>query len=103
MRRIDSAEKRKRRYDDESDRVTEEDYLEHSDPCKRICSGEEGWRSSPCVSEDDIFLCMLLNVSPRPKNEEADFILIWKLSSRPPAWLQAPTAFTLRHVESNVE
>ena len=31
-RRMDSAEKRKRRYDDESDRVTEEDYLEDSDP-----------------------------------------------------------------------
>ena len=63
----------KRRYDDESDRVTEEDYLEDSDPCKSICSGEQRWPSSPCVSEDDIFLCMLLNASLRPKNKVADF------------------------------
>ena len=43
MRRMDSDEKRKRCYDDESDWVTEEDYLEDSDPCKPICSGEERW------------------------------------------------------------
>ena len=73
MRRMDSTEKRKRRYDDESDRVTEEDYLEDSDPCKSICSGEERWPSRLCVSEDDIFLRMLFNVSLRPKNEEAGF------------------------------
>ena len=47
--------------------------MEDSDPYKSICSGKERWPSSPCVSEDDIFLSMLLNVSPRPKNEEADF------------------------------
>ena len=73
MLRMDFAEKRKRRYDDESDRVTEEDYLEDSDPCKSICSGEERWPSSPCVSGNNIFFCMLLNVSLRPKNEETDF------------------------------
>ena len=72
---MDSAEKRKQRCDDESDRVTEEDYLEDSDPCKSICSGEERWPSSLYVSEDDAFLCMLLNVSLRPKNKEADFYL----------------------------
>ena len=43
MRRMDYAEKRKRRCDDESDRVTEEDYLDDSDPCKSICSGVERW------------------------------------------------------------
>ena len=58
MRRMDSDEKRKRCYDDERDWVTEEDYLEDSDPCKPICSGEEKWPSSPCVSEDDVLLCM---------------------------------------------
>ena len=63
LRRMDSAEKRKRCRDDESDRVTEEDYLEDSGPLKSICSGEERWPSSPCVSEDDIFLCMLLTIS----------------------------------------
>ena len=36
MRSMDSAEKRKSRRDDENDRVTEEDYLEDSDPCKSI-------------------------------------------------------------------
>ena len=72
--RMDSAEKRKRRCNNESGLVTEEGYLEDSDPCKSICSGEERWPSSPCVSEDDIFLCMLFNVSLRPKNEEADFL-----------------------------
>ena len=53
--KCDSAEKRKGHCDDESDRVTEEDYLEDSGPCKSICSGEERWPSSPCVSEDDVF------------------------------------------------
>ena len=73
MRRMDSAEKRKRRFDDESDRVTEEDYLDDSDPCKSICSREQRWPCSPCVSEGDVFHCMLLNVSLRPKNKVADF------------------------------
>ena len=103
MRRMDSAEKTKRRFGDESDRVTEEDYLEASDPCKSICSGEERWPGNPCVSEDDIFLSMLLHVSLRLKNERQTSILMWKLSYRPPTWFQALTAFALRDVESKVK
>ena len=93
MRRMDSAEKRKRCCNDESDWVIEEDYFEDSDPCKSICSGEE---RCACVSEDDVFLCMLLSVSLRPKK-------MGEFHSRPPTWFRAPTGFALRDVESNVE
>ena len=103
MRRMDSAEKRKGRCDDESGLVTEEGYVEDSDPCKSICSGEERWPSSPCVNEDDIFLCMLLSVSLDPKTKWQTSILICKLSSILRTWFQALTAFALRDVESDVE
>ena len=83
--------------------MKEEGYVEDSDPCKSICSGEERWPSSPCVSEDDIFLCMLLNVSLDPKTKLQTSILICKMSSIPRTWFQAPTAFALRDVESDVE
>ena len=69
MRRMDSAEKRKRRCDDERDRASEANYLEDSDPCESICSGEERWPSSPSpgVSEDNEALAAMNKVLTKAK------------------------------------
>eukprot|EP00795_Rhopilema_esculentum_P010834 gene10834-19650_t len=66
---MDADEKRKRRCDDEIDRitVTDEGDLEDSDPCESICSGEERWPSRPYISEDDKALATMNKVFTKAK------------------------------------
>eukprot|EP00795_Rhopilema_esculentum_P016011 gene16011-7347_t len=66
---MDADERRKRRCDDERDRitVTHEDDLEDFDPCESICSGEERWPTSPYISENDKALATMNKVLTKAK------------------------------------
>ena len=102
IRRMDFAEERKRRCDDESDQVTERTIIWRILTLV-LCRGEERWPISLCFSEGDIVLCLLLNVSLRPKNKVADFNFDLQTEFKTPNLAPSSNRVALRDAESNVE